>query len=374
MAEYIEIELESDENELAELGYDRLRDVWEDWEPSQGDLETLMVQVISTMAAEAAEVAASVPMAVFTAILEDLHGIFRRDGQPAVTTVTFTLADDDPHVIPAGYEMSIDGWAFTCDVATSTAATVVPGVAVTCSVSGAEANGLLGDLVEPLTALTFVESISVDQPTVGGVDLELEDDFADRGVLEMQLQAKTLVTTRDYDLMAMSVPSVSRVVTLANSATRTVQVFAATVDGSPLPAPEKTKVLALLEEYRLSTWTVSMADPQPCTINVTFSLVRYPNTLPEDVEFRAEEAVKDFLDPQAWGMPLTGEPGTGTPWENEPTVRKNKLIDVIGSVQGVDYVEDVTITGSTGSAQPNGDWLMPGTMPLPRPGTITGTV
>ena len=374
MAEYIEIEQESDENELAQLGYDRLADTWEDWEPNEGDLETVMIQVISMMAAEAAEVAASVPMAVFTAILEDLHAIFRRDGSPAVTTVTFTLGDDDPHVIPAGYEMAIDGWAFTCDVTTSTAGTEVPNVAVTCSTSGSEANGLLGDLVEPLTALTFVETITVDQPTTGGTDLELEDDFADRGVMEMQLQGKTLVTTRDYEIMALSVTSVSRVVALADPATRAIRVIASTVDGSALPDAEKDKVLALLEEYRLTTWTVEMDDPAVVTINVTFSLVRYQNTLADDVQLRAEETVKDFLDPQAWGMPLTGDPGTGTPWEKEPLVRKNKLIDVIGSVQGVDYVVDVTITGSAGAAQPNGDWLMPGELPLPHPGDIEGTV
>jgi hypothetical protein len=77
-----------------------------------------------------------------------------------------------------------------------------------------------------------------------------------------------------------------------------------------------------------------------------------------------------FLDPTTWGSNLS----TPSPTPDvEPRVRKNKLIDVIGSVTGVDYVIDLTITGSAGSVQSNGDWLMPGVVPIPSPGTITGT-
>jgi hypothetical protein len=56
-------------------------------------------------------------------------------------------------------------------------------------------------------------------------------------------------------------------------------------------------------------------------------------------------------------------------------VRKNKLIDLIGDATGVDYVIDLTITGSAGSVQTNGDWLMPGAVPVPKAGpSITGSV
>jgi hypothetical protein len=51
-------------------------------------------------------------------------------------------------------------------------------------------------------------------------------------------------------------------------------------------------------------------------------------------------------------------------------VRKNKLIDLIGNVPGVDYVLDVTISGTLGTSQPNGDWQMPGPVALPNPTSV----
>jgi hypothetical protein len=155
-----------------------------------------------------------------------------------------------------------------------------------------------------------------------------------------------------------------------NMATRTITVTASQADGTNLPTAAKTDLAALFDSYRQTTWTVVLGDATKTTINVTFQVHVYPGFDAPTVITAAIDAVTVFLDPAAWGSNLN----TPSPTPDvEPRVRKNKLIDVIGSVTGVDYVIDLTITGSAGSVQSNGDWLMPGTVPLPSAGTITGT-
>ena len=64
-------------------------------------------------------------------------------------------------------------------------------------------------------------------------------------------------------------------------------------------------------------------------------------------------------------------PGGGTAaWVNENTVRLNKIVAIIGTIPGVAYVvaNSVQINGAAA------DFVMPGTVALPQPGTMTGNV
>ena len=89
---------------------------------------------------------------------------------------------------------------------------------------------------------------------------------------------------------------------------------------------------------------------------------------------RVEQAVLDYLYPATFGTPPLGDVHS-TNWVSDRTVRKNKLIDMVGNVSGVNYVEDLTITGNLGTSKPNGDWEMPGPVALPAPNsTAVATV
>src|SRR4051794_32246418 len=373
MAEnFIEVPIETDADTLADNAIDVLQAQWEDWEPNEGDPEVIQIEALSQMAADVADVAAIMPNAAFEAILERLFNVVPQDGTPAVGTVTFTLVDSTANVIPGGTEVDIDGYAFSVDEDTPTIAgsTTVAAVPVTANDSDSGANGLTGETVVLVGVLAFVSDVSLDGPTSGAIDPETEQEYLDRGSQALELQAITLVTAHDYELMALSDPRVGRAVAVTNMATRTITVTASQADGSVLPTAAKTDLAALFDSYRQTTWTVVLGDATKTTINVTFQVHVYPGFDAPTVITAVVDAVTVFLDPAAWGSNLS----TPSPTPDvEPRVRKNKLIDVIGSVTGVDYVIDLTITGSAGSVQSNGDWLMPGTVPLPSAGTITGT-
>jgi hypothetical protein len=369
---FIEVPIETDADTLADNAIDVLQAQWEDWEPNEGDLEVVQIEALSQMAADVADVAAIMPNAAFEAILERLFNVVPQDGTPATGAVTFNLVDTTANLIPAGTEVDIDGFAFSVDDDTPTVAgsATVIGVPVTANDNDTDANGLTGETVTLVGVLAFVSDVSLVGTTSGAVDPETEQEYLDRGSQALELQAITLVTAHDYEIMAQSDPRVGRAVATDDRTNRRITVTASQADGSVIDAATKTSLAALFDSYRQTTWQVVLGDATKTTINVTFQIHVYPSFDAPTVISAAADAVTVFLDPTTWGSNLS----TPSPTPDvEPRVRKNKLIDVIGSVTGVDYVIDLTITGSAGSVQSNGDWLMPGIVPIPSPGTITGT-
>jgi hypothetical protein len=257
------------------------------------------------------------------------------------------------------------------DDISTTGTLTLANVPVTANENDTAANGLTGEVVTLVGVLTFVSDVALVGTTSGAVDPETEQEYLDRGSQALELQAITLVTAHDYEIMAQTDPRVGRAVATVNMTTRTITVTASQADGTAIDAATKSALTALFASYRQTSWAVVLGDATKTTINVTFQIHVYPTFDAPTVIASCVEAVKAFLDPTTWGSNFSDP--SPTP-DVEPRVRKNKLIDVIGSVTGVDYVIDLTITGSAGSVQTNGDWLMPGTVPVPTPGTgITGT-
>jgi hypothetical protein len=343
---YIDLQIQADSATMADNALDVLREAWPGWEGNDGDMEVVQIEAHSTMTADAATAAGQVPAAVFQEILSDLHGVVLQEGTEATTTVTFTMLDPGPYLIEEGTEIDIDGYAFTIDWDTPVAAMTVPGVPVTAAEVGADYNDLAGDVVTPITSMAFVAEVTVDTPTAGGTDPESDVDLLDRGSRELQLQAKTLITTRDYELWALSYEEVERVIATQDTANRKVIVTASGPGGAPLATATKNTILADYANYRSSTWLVSMADATLTTVNVAYTVKILPGYTIADVTERITDTLTDWLDPDTWGNPQSGLQGGSTTWLLEPVVRKNAVIDVIGNVLGVRYVVDLTLSGT----------------------------
>lgn len=374
MAEsFIDVPFTSDAATLREQAKQRLRDQWENWTDNDADLENVQIEAIAPMAQNATETAAQVPRAVFSSIVQ-LHGVVPIPGTPATTTVTFIFTDAAVNTVPAGFEVQIDGVAFTTDDdATGTGS--VAGVHVTASVVGEIGNDLPGDVVAPGGGLSFLSDITVDAPTADGTDPETEDDHRDRGSRALELQAKTLVTARDYEVEATDTPGVGRAAAISDPATRTMIVYAADDNGATLSAGKKTELLDNYAERRLSNWTVSIGDPTHTPVHVDYAVTTEPGFDRDEVRGRIDERLAEVLDPSVFGRPRGfGDSGPSRGWVVDTKVRQNKLIAELGELPGVDRVDDLTITGDAGSSDAAGNWTLPGTAPLPQPGTFTGTV
>lgn len=373
-AYFVEVDIETDGQQLADEAVERLQVQWTDWEPNEGDLEVVQIETLAPMAENAAEAAALVPPAVLRAYGEKLIGRPYDSGEQATTTLTFTASDSLGHIIPAGTEIDIDGFAFTVDVDTEifVGSTAVSGVAVHAAEETTEANDLVGTSVTPVTALSYLESVTVDTPTAGGTDAETDEDYQNGLSGDLLLQAKTLVTTRDFELWALAKSGVGRTAAV-HTGDRAVTVVLATPEGEVVPTPIKDELLDEFTEFRLVNTVLTMADPTYTTISVTYGVKALPGYDFADLESRIDTMLTELLDPAVWGTPKTGEAGVTPNWLNDPVVRAYFLVDRIADVEGVAYVTSIAIAGSAGSAS-GSDWTMAGSYALPRAGTMTGTV
>jgi hypothetical protein len=369
---FIDLPIETNAQTLADEAVERLQVRWPGWEPNDADLEVVQIETLSPMAENAAETAALVPGAVFREYGQKLIGRAYDPGTQAVASLTFTFIDPSGYTIPAGAEIDIDGFAFTVDTETLVPvdSDSVSGVEAHAVIEGAEANGLTGANVSALSGLAGIDDITLEGPTVGGSDGETDEDYQNNLSVELQLQAKTIITTRDFELWALRKEEVGRALAV-HTGDRAVTVVAVTEEGTVVSTATKNELIADYAEYRLVNTVVTMADPTYTTIDVTYTVVALPGFDHADLEARIDAMLIELLSPDNWGMPKGAS--VLTTWVNEPVVRANLLIDRIGDVDGVNYVSSVSIVGSAGSAS-GSNWTMAGAYPLPNPGVMTGTI
>jgi hypothetical protein len=373
---FINFAVTTDAQELLDRFVSRLQEKWPDWTPNDADLESIMAEALAPMAQDAAETAARVPAGIFRSYGSKILNNPYRVGIAAETSVTITLTDPDGHTIPARTEIEIDGYAFATetDVIVPPGALSAEGVTVVAVEPGEASNNLPGDVVSMISALAFVESVVLESLTSGGQDAEDDIDYQDRLSRDLELQATTLVTARDYELMGLQDPGVGSIVA-RNDGERNVLVVAVDEEGEALPQPIKDRLIERYEDYRLVNTVITVADPTYTTVNITYEVAAYTGFDEADLITRINQSLEDWLQPGIWGRPKNfGDPGTGG-FAPDNVVRKNRVIDIIGDNEGVAYVVgDPVITGAGATIETNGDLTMPGDVALTRPGDVDGVV
>jgi hypothetical protein len=384
MAEYISAPVETDPDELKLEVFDHLRTQIPGWEPRDGQLDVWMIEAFSEIAAQLGETATFVVRAIFRWYGSNLVGVTPVDAIPATGISTWTAVDTAGYTIPVGTTIalpvgeSLIAFQTTAAGVIPAASTTVTGVPIVALEAGAQTSLLSGtaQLVDPLS---FVSSVTMPAatPTGGGTDAETEDEYFDRLASELRLLTPRAIRASDFEVLAQRVPEVDRAVALDNyvpaigsnlaqtGVEGAVTVVVVNAAGEPLSAGGRTAVTELLAgDDRLLNLLVSIADPTYTTVNVAFSLVVWPDRKPADVRDQAVVAVQSYLSPANWGQP----PGSRSrSWVNETVVRRFELAQVLNEVDGVHYVNTLTINGGTA------DVTLTGVAPLPRAGTITGT-
>lgn len=373
---FVTVPIETDAQTLRQRAMDDLRSRWPGWTDNDGDMERIQAEVLAPMAADSAAAASRMFPAAFRDFGLKLYGVAYETGTPATTTVSINLTDTDGHEIPAGFEVDIDGYSFAVDELTAVpqGADTISGVSVTATELGAGQNDLAGSVVTPIGSLAFVESVVLDGPTDGGSDPETDLSYLNRLVTELSLRAKTLVTPSNFEAEALNEPGVGRAIAVKDNA-RNFTIVLTDADGEPVIQSIKDRLQDRFSTYKQVNTTINMPDATYTDVNVTYVVTYYPEQFnAADLEARINEMLSNWLAPGAWGRPKNfGNAATG--WYNEPVVWKNKIIDLIGDVEGVNRVVSVTLSGSgTATVDGSGNLNLPGTVPLTRPGVFDGTI
>jgi uncharacterized phage protein gp47/JayE len=376
--DYIDPPIVTEPDDLAADAFDYLEANIPGWLPSPGNLEVWQIEAVSQLASELAYVASAVPVSIFRYYGESLLGLPAHEATYANGLTTWTMRDNLGYTVPAGTLIGIPAtgdellpFAVAQDVVIAPGSTTATDVIVVAEDPGTDANGLTGT-PELVDALDFVNTITLQAPTSGGVDDEADDDYLNRLRSTFTILAPRPILPNDFAVLAMTVPGVARASAIdlynpgppvATNVPRCVTVVVADENGQDPGPTVRGEVDALLQSQREVNFLVFVVGPTLVTINVSFTFKPYPAYAPADVQARAEQAVSDYLSPANFGAVPYGE----TPqWINDTAVRFLEVAEAINRVEGLWYVGTLTVNGGTA------DVPLAATA-LPQPGTITGT-
>jgi hypothetical protein len=353
-AYYVTLDVTTDPSALADGAISNLQTVWgSDWIPNDGNVEVVLIETLAPFAAEAARNLASMSDAAFIALCSKLWGIPFTEGSPATTTVTLTFQDTaSSYYVPAGSEFSLGGYAFQTvnDVYSANQATVT-GVQIVSNDTGSALNGLDSTSWANTTLPVWVTQLATEAPTTDGTDPQDNTDYLDYASRELQLRGRMVVTLPDYEIVALDTPGVGRAYAVTDSA-RNVTVYLTDPNGQPAPATVKTALSDTYAGERLVNVTVTLSDATYSTINVTYAVVAQPGFDTTALVQSVNTNLSQLLSPMGWGAVSYGQPGAGpSTWINDPVVRLNKVISVVGSSPGVQYVvaNSVALGGGYGA-------------------------
>jgi len=371
-AYYVQLDVTTDDQTLADGALAQLQAAWGPaWTPNDGNQEVVLIETLAPFAAVAARNLAEMSQEAFVTLCSKLWGIPFTEGSPATTTVTLTFQDTaSNYYVPAGSELDLGGYAFqTVADVWSNKQPQVAGVQIVSNDTGAAYNGLDASDWSNVTLPVWVTDVATEAPTSDGTDPQDTTAYLDYASRELQLRGRMVVTLPDYEIVALDTPGVGRAYA-ATTAARQVTVYLTDPAGQPVPQTVKDTLNATYASERLVNVTVTLSDAQYSTINVVYAVVTMPGFDTAALVQSVNTSLAQLLSPVGWGAVAYGQPGSGpATWVNDPVVRLNKVIAVIGSTPGVQYVKagSVTINGSVA------DFTMPGVAPLPRPGAFTGT-
>lgn len=369
---YIDLSLyDKDAQDIYDTAVQLIQESLPDWQPREGNTEVLLLEGLALEVAEIVYALNRLPSGIMEALLRFFQ-VERDYGAVPTCTVTFHMAGTDGYSVPAGTRFSVQGES-TADpiIFSTTTELTVPGGQSSGTVT-AEAdeytdvvNGIpAGTQVSILDSIIYADYAVLATPVTGGRNAEPDDDYLQRGVNRFTRLSTTLVLPKHFTAYALENPAVSRATTLdaynpvadvggdgpvGNDPGHVAVVVYGS--GGPVGGPDKTALLAEMEEASQVNLTVHVIDATVVNQNITTTVMALSGWDAADVVANVEAALDSYLDPQVW------------PWSG--VIRYNELIQLISNAEGVDYVVSLT---------PNSDVTLTNVASLVDLGTVSVTV
>jgi uncharacterized phage protein gp47/JayE len=384
---YITFPIESEPEDMIADVIAFIQSVFPAWQPHDGNIDTALIEAFCATAADVRELASQVPDSVFRYFGANIIGLDPIDATSASVNSTWTARDALGHTITGGTRVGIRNSAgelvpfeVLADAVipaglTATDWGAVPLVAVDAGESGSGLGGV-GSAAELIDVLDWVSSVTLTEATSGGVDAELDDAYLDRLQEYLTLLAPRPILPADFALMARQIAGVSRAVAIDGydpgtstfDNARTVAIAALDANGTPVSSLVKQQIKTYLESLREVNFVVNAIDAVVTAIDVVYDVTALAGYDTTDLLSRIDAALADYLSPATWGS-SGSDPNS---WTNTTVVRYLEIAQVINSVDGVDYINSLTI-GTTGSMA-SADYNMTGVAAVADAGTFTGTV
>lgn len=401
MADYVELALVDDPDALLEVGVDYMEGAIDGFVARPGNVETVLLEAQSQIAAEVVQQAELVSPLVFAYAGESLFGIPPRAAVPATATATVTFAADTPaSMVPAQALLSVPHPSGVAMLFTFDADVVAPElggdvlVGVTALDAGADANGAFGN-AQLVDVVDGVASVYVSTAG-GGVDSESSDEYLDRLSDALTLLAPRPILPNDFAVMARQVAGIERSMAIdlyqpgTDDNTSAAEGGPLNVEGTPVNAgagispvercvttvvtgpegmpPTQANMHAawqLLDGRREVNFLAYVIAATYTTIDVQAVLHKYPGYLDDDVVAAAQAMLTKWLSPATFGASTAGDV-----WALDSYARIYEAVDYLNRADGVHYVVSVQLRVA-GGAWSSVDVALPGVAALPLPGDLS---
>jgi hypothetical protein len=363
------------------------------WVENDANLDTWIMQIVSSQAADLRTLASDVPDTIFRYFGSSLIGLAPIDATQARLDSTWTMTDDSGYMIPDGTFVTLrsaegEDIAFQTvgDVIvpsgdTATADGGVPLVAVQAGLAGSGLGGV-GVAATLLDTLDFVLSVVTTDISTGGVDAETSTEYMDRLVRRLRRLSTRPILPDDFANMALDVVGIYRAVAIdgydpsddTSGHERTIALAGVDELGNDLDGAHKADLAALIAANREATFVVNIMDANRTSIDVDFDAIAVLGFDAATVQANAIAAIENYLNPANWGHdPRFTDSAALQTWVQIDKVYYFEMAQLISNIEGIDRITALTIN-KTGDAPGviDVDLVTPAT--LTEVGTITGTV
>jgi hypothetical protein len=387
MAEYVNAPIPQDPEEIEAEVVAYLQANVPGWQPAEGNLDYWIIRAFCQRAAVIGESVTDVLRGIFRYFGAKLAGIPPLEATTASGLTTWTVLPADLYrAIPEGEPIAFSGldgedviFQTTAEAIIAPGQTEVTGVPVSALNPGAASSEIVGE-GDMLGDLDYAVSVVLEGPTGGGQDAEPDDVYLDRLAEELALMSPRWIRAREAAVIAKRVAEVERALAIDNfdatgynAATGTggtddvegvMALCPINAAGDFVSTGGQTAVLEALIRTAGVNCDVHLIAPTYTNVAALFGITVWEDFDAAAVLANAEAAVEAYLSAAHWGQPDYGERRR---WVPENIVRYLEVAQVIQSVEGVRYVDSLTLNGS------EDDLSLPGRAAFPV-GTATGSV
>lgn len=354
------------------------------WLPSEGNAEVALMEATAYQISELRRLQTQVPISIFRYFGSTIVGIPPVDAVSATMRSTWTVVDTDGYVIQSGTQVGFRVRGEIVPFIVRDSVTVPSGIKTTLKSQvtleavnpGNEANGIVeGSTGELIDTLAFVDTITTEEVSAGGVDAETDLQYINRLSDQFALFSPRAIVPADFEGLARSVPGVARAVAVdgynpsnqSSGNAKTVLVSVIDINGDDVSETTLGEVKTLLQREREINFVVNVVNPTRTKIDVSVKGIAYAEFELDDVKGTVTEAINTFLSAANWGLPRFGDQLL---WLDERTVRYLDLVAAVGSAEGLEYATEVKLAKADQNLGTN-DVVLTGIPALPQPDEVT---
>jgi hypothetical protein len=324
------------------------------WTPTEGMVESRLIEAIALMSFELATLIGAVPSAIFRYFGRTILELPSIDPSSASIDGVVTMVNNAGYTLPAGTHFGLRRagdqlYAFaTIQDVTVPAGSLTAPVTLQAVLTGAATSGLTGP-VEFIDAVgAYVQGIAVTGVTTSGVDGETDQNYQDRLRDELTTLSDRLILPHDAEVFARRIAGVDAAVAIdllnPNDGTtnnpRTMTVGLRDAAGEPVGSLTKTAVIADLAAKREVNFQVFVIDGTYTTVDIVWAATAFKGYAASAVQADVSTALNSYLFPGTWGQtPLQQQHD----WVQSTKVRYLEAVSRIDRVAGVDFVTSVLL-------------------------------